>query len=337
MLELDPGLLVAPERDEDVADRGACLGRRVAELERRAEVGQGLGVGEQPSRPHGGAPRPRRGLVRAAGRREVAGDHARRCRGRVPVVPAGERLGGAAVEEAPACPARVLVDDPAEGVVGEGVGRVVAGRGGRVLLQQPAAQRLVERVGGLVLIAPARRPQQVGVEPSAEDRGCGERLRGGLRDAGDPGAEQLADARRQRPDPVARPGICRPERVDVGREQERQAPGLVDQPPDVDPRARQARRVEQRRRLLGAEGRGRASWASPLRWAASSAARSPSGGPESRSQVSTARSGSSASRRTRKANSCAEASSAQWTSSTTTAPVVPGALSALARASPTAW
>ena len=123
-----------------------------------------------------------------------------------------------------------------------------------MLLQQPAAQRLVERVGGLVLIAPARRPQQVGVEPSAEDRGCGERLRGGLRDAGDPGAEQLAHARRQRPDPVARPGICRPERVDVGREQERQAPGLVDQPPDVDPRARQARRVEQRRRLLGAEG-----------------------------------------------------------------------------------
>ena len=201
--------VVAAQRVE-VADRGVQRGGvAVAEGERGAQVLERLGVGEQRAGVVGGAGVGLGRLGVAAGEPEVAGD---RRRG------AGERVGGAAVEEAAAREARLLVDERAQPLVPEVVVEAA-------LADQPAADELLERADGLLLAAAAGGAHGPDVERAPDHGRRGEHLARGLADRVEAPEQQLARARGKRP---RRVGV---ERVEVLDEQERQPFGLLVQAP----------------------------------------------------------------------------------------------------------
>ena len=194
----------------EVADGGVQAGGiGVAERERGAQVLERLGVGEQRAGLLGGS-RVGLGCLRvAAGEPQVAGD---RRSG------AGQRVGRAAVEQAAACEARLLVDQSAQPLVAEVVVEAA-------LADQPAADELLERADRLLLAAAAGGTRGPDVEGAPDHRRGREHLAGGLADGVQAGEQQLARTGGQRPRRVVA------ERVEVLDEQEREPLRLLVEAP----------------------------------------------------------------------------------------------------------
>ena len=143
------------------------------------------------------------------GQPQVARDRGRRT---------GERAGRAAVQQAAAGEARLLVDERAQLLMPEVV--VV-----RALADQPVRHELFQAADRLLVAATARRAHRVDVERPPDHRRGGEHLPARLADRVQPRAQHAAGAGRQRELPL---GV---ERAKVLDEQERHALGLFVQPP----------------------------------------------------------------------------------------------------------
>ena len=131
-LELRERLPVPAEYDQHLAHGHPSGQLRVTQRQGLGQVRTRLGVGVQLAGHLGGAPPPLRGVGVPAGQLQVAGHGRGRGGGRVALVPADQDVGRAAVQQpAPGQRGR-LVGGPAQGLVGEAVGRRLAGReGGR--------------------------------------------------------------------------------------------------------------------------------------------------------------------------------------------------------------
>ena len=125
-LELGERLAVAAEHGQHLAERNGAGHRRVAERHRLAQVRVGLGVRVQLAGTLGGVPPPLRGLGVAPSALQMPGNGGRPRAHRIPLVPAGERVSGAAVQQPAAGQGRGLVDDVAQRLIGEVIGRPAA-------------------------------------------------------------------------------------------------------------------------------------------------------------------------------------------------------------------
>ncbi len=245
--EVEQGALVVAEQGQEIAQGAMQLGDcRMAEGQRGLEMLPRLGIGEH----HAGlVPGPsmrlgRRG--RLSGQRLVPGDQrpALAVAGRAGQ--RGERRRDPTVEQSPAGEAEALVDDVAQ----SGVREVEAQAFRRARLDLPyesSPGELLESFDRLVVAPPARGPDEIRIEGSADDRRRRQDLAGDLVDRGNPGSQQRLHAAGSR-------GQIGP-RIGQGLDHvERQTLGILEQ--GVDPglgRGRSEHRADERRHLRPVE------------------------------------------------------------------------------------